>query len=67
MKGTGDDSWKGEHLIRAKITPRQGKKERQRVISEVYHKLRRRAGEPAPAMGHHRSFMATTFNNRGKK
>lgn len=59
-----DDSWKGEHLIRAKPTCRIS--ETRSLVSRFGHKARRERGEAAPASAAHSRFVVGAVFKRNK-
>lgn len=57
----GDESWKGEHLIRKSITKKESKSEVRRLVSTIAHQNRRAAGIKHPAAKAHGQFILTAL------
>lgn len=56
-----DDSWKGEHLIRAATTDKQTKAEVRRLNNKIAHAKRRKAGIPAAGAKKHAALVKTAI------
>lgn len=57
-----DESWKGEHLIRGlRMERSQRYSEDKRVLNVMYHKKRRKKGEPTAAATNHQFFVRSAL------
>lgn len=64
----GDESWKGEHLIRGSVTKTEQKSEVRRLVSSIAHTNRRAKGIQHPAAKAHGQFILTALiDARGGK
>lgn len=65
----GDESWKGEHLIRKSITKKESKSEVRRLVSTITHQNRRAKGIPHPSGKAHGQFILAALigNRRGDR
>jgi hypothetical protein len=63
----GDESWKGEHLIRKSITKQESKSEVRRLVSSIAHTNRRAKGIQHPAAKSHGQFILTALIDTRKR
>lgn len=63
----GDESWKGEHLIKKSITKQESKSEVRRLVSTIAHQNRRAKGIKHPATKAHGQFVLAALIDRRRK
>lgn len=63
----GDESWKGEHLIRKSISKQESKSEVRRLVSTIAHKNRRASGVKNPAAKAHGQFVLSALIDLTKR